>query len=355
MRETMVYKSEKSGTPPGSLIYIGEKRTEDVSISRFLYSDSFFKEEINLQIEDLIIPETGKLKTWTDVDGIHDKDVIEKAGRIYNIHPLTLEDIMNSEHRPKIEYHEDYIFVILKMLTYNEEEEKIEKEQVSLVFGEDFLVSFQEKTGDVFGPVRKLLREKNYNRIKKENTDYLAYALLDSIVDNYYYILEKTGEKIEYLEDEIFEGDSRDIMNEIHELKKMMLVFRKSVWPLRELMSSFLKNESPVIREQTIPFLRDLYDHVVQIIETVEISRDNLSNLIELNISRNSIKMNETMKVLTIIATIFIPLTFIAGVYGMNFVYMPELEWKAGYPLVMGIMLVLALFMIYYFKKKKWI
>ena len=355
MREKIVYKSEKTGTPPGTLVYIGEERKEEVSISKFLYSDKFVEEEVILDPENITVPRSENIKYWVDVDGIHNKEVIEKVGKIFDIHPLTLEDIMNSEHRPKLEYHEDYIFIILKMLTYNEEKEEIESEQVSMVFGDDFLVSFQEKTGDVFGPVRKLIREKNSNRIKKEGSDYLAYALLDSIIDNYYYILEKTGERIEILEDELISGYDSDIMNKIHELKKTMTIFRRSAWPLREIMSGFLKNESSIIREQTIPFIRDLYDHVVQIIETIEISRDNLSNLIDLYLSNSSAKMNETMKVLTIIATIFIPLTFIVGVYGMNFEYMPELTWRAGYPLIMGIMLILSLLMLYYFKKKKWL
>lgn len=355
MKDKIVYKSEKSGTPPGTLVYIGEKREEEVLISRFLYSDSLVNEEQKIAPNNILIENKESLKYWVDVDGIHNKEIIETVGSSFGIHPLTLEDIMNSEHRPKLEYHEDYIFVILKMLTYNEVEEEIESEQVSMVFGEDFLLSFQEKTGDVFGPVRRLIREKNISRIKKEDSDYLAYALLDSIIDNYYYILEKTGEKIEILEEELLAGNDSEIMSKIHELKKTMIVFRRSAWPLREIMSSLLKNESSIVKEQTIPFLRDLYDHVVQIIETIEISRDNLSSLIDLYLSNSSAKMNETMKVLTIIATIFIPLTFIVGVYGMNFEYMPELKWKSGYPLIMLFMLLASMLMIYFFKKKKWL
>lgn len=353
MKDKVPYQSEKSGRPPGSLIYIGEKRTQDVSINSFLYSESFLKEEADLNLP--LLDGENNLKTWIDVDGIHNHEIIENLGRRYNIHSLTLEDIMNSEHRPKIEYHDDYIFIILKMLTYDDEKEEIDGEQVSLIFGKDYLISFQEKTGDVFGHVRKSLREKKNIRIKKANSDYLAYSLLDSIIDNYYNILEKTGEKIELLEEELLEGDDRDIMNEVHDLKKNMTYFRKSIWPLREVISNLLKNESSIISEQTVPFFRDLYDHIIQIIETIEISKDNLSSLVDLYLSNSSAKMNETMRVLTIIATIFIPLTFIAGVYGMNFEYMPELKWRLGYPLSIGIMFILGLLMLYYFKKKKWL
>lgn len=355
MKKKKVSKCEKTGTPPGTLTYVGEERTQEVLVNRFLYSDIFLKEEEGLDLENLKLKNEDNLKTWIDVDGIHNHKIIDTVGKNFNIHPLTLEDIMNSDHRPKIEYHEDYIFILLKMLTYNEETDEIEKEQVSLVFGEDYLISFQEKTGDVFGLVRKNLRENNPSRLKKENSDYLAYSLLDSIIDNYYFILENTGERIDLLEEELLAGDDSEIMNKIHDLKKTMGYFRKVVWPLREIMSSLLKNESSITREKTIPFFRDLYDHIVQIIESIEISKDNLSSLIDLHISNNNARMNETMKILTVVATIFIPLTFIVGVYGMNFAYMPELKWRIGYPLIMGFMLVASILMLYYFKKKKWL
>lgn len=355
MKDKITPKSDKTGAPPGSLIYIGEARSQKVTVNRFLYSEGFLKEELNLDPKSILQENLEGVKSWIDVDGIHNHEIIQEVGKNFKIHPLTQEDILNSEHRPKIEYHEQYIFIILKMLTYDEGDDEIDGEQVSLIFGKNHLISFQEKTGDVFGYVRRSLREKEASRLRKENPDYLAYMLLDSIIDNYYNILEKTGEKLEFLEEELLLGNDYEIMNKIHNLKKKMTYLRKSIWPLREIMSGILKNESSVIREQNLPFFRDLYDHVVQIIETIEISKDNLSNLIDLYLSNSSAKMNETMKVLTIIATIFIPLTFIAGVYGMNFVYMPELEWRIGYPLVMGSMFIIGILMFFYFKKKKWL
>jgi magnesium transporter len=292
--------------------------------------------------------------TWINIDGLHQLDIIEKVGQHFNIHPLVLEDIVNTGQRPKTEEFEDVIFVVLKMLHYNENSEKITSEQFSLVLGSNFLITFQEIQGDVFRTVRERIR-KSKTRIRKAGCDYLAYALIDAIVDHYFVILEALGDKIEDIETQLLDNPTRDTLEIIHEMKREMIYLRKQIWPIRELINSLVKGESSLINESTRLFFRDIYDHTIQIIDTIESYRDILSGMLDIYLSTLSNKMNEVMKVLTIIATIFIPITFVAGIYGMNFKFMPELEWRWGYVMVWAIIVVVVGIMISYFKKKKWL
>jgi len=292
--------------------------------------------------------------TWINVDGLHEIDVIEKIGVHFGIHPLVLEDILNTGQRTKAEDFENYIYIVLKMLVFDETVDHITAEQVSLILGPHFLISFQEKEGDVFDFVRERIR-KARGRIRKSGCDYLAYALMDAVVDHYFAILEKLGDKIELIEDQLLEKPTPRILEDIHHLKREIIFFRKQVWPLREVISSLIKEPSELIQETTHIFLRDVYDHTIQVIDTIESFRDVLSGLSDLYLSTVSNRMNEVMKVLTIMATIFIPLTFIAGIYGMNFEFMPELKWRWAYPGLWVMLILIFVAMMAWFKKKKWI
>ena len=261
---------------------------------------------------------------------------------------------MNTEQRPKIDDLEDYIFVVLKMLSYDSDQNQLRMEQISLVLGKNFVLSFQENTGDVFGPVRDRIR-KAKGRIRKMGPDYLAYALLDAIMDNYFLVLEKLGEEIESLEEDLVSHPTPETVQKIHNLKRELIFLRKSVWPLREVINVLEKAETDLIQSRTLIFLRDIYDHTIQVIDTVETFRDMVSGMLDIYLSSVSNRMNEVMKVLTIIATIFIPLTFIAGVYGMNFKAMPELEISWGYPAVLVIMVVIGVMMLMMFRRKRWL
>ena len=292
--------------------------------------------------------------TWINIDGIHDAALVERLGSYFGLHPLILEDIMNTSQRPKMEDLGDAIYVVLKMIEYGADGPDVATEQMSVVFGKNFVLTFQERPGDTFDPVRERIR-KGKGRIRKMGPDYLAYALIDSVVDDYFIVLERMGEQIEQLEDELISDPKKATLNEIHQLKRQMILLRKSVWPLRELISRLERAESPIIQKTTGIFLRDVYDHAIQIIDNIETFRDMLSGMLDMYLSSVSNRMNEVMKFLTIIGTIFIPLTFLAGVYGMNFKFMPELEWRWGYYLIWGIMIAAGVSLILYFRKKKWL
>lgn len=298
--------------------------------------------------------------SWINIDGIHDTDLIEKVGKQFGLHPLLLEDIVNTGQRPKMEDFDEHLFIVLKMFYYHEKRDEVISEQISLILGKTYVISFQEEAGDVFDPIRDRIR-KCKGRIRKMGADYLAYALLDAVVDNYFGVLERFGEKIERIEENLVVDPNPEKLHAIHSLKREMVLLRKSVWPLRELVSGLERSESPLITESTGIYLRDVYDHTIQVIDTIETFRDMLSGMVDLYMSSISNKMNQVMQVLTIIATIFIPLTFIAGVYGMNFdpatspFNLPELGWYWGYPMVWVVMIVVAILMIIYFKKKNWL
>jgi len=344
----------KAGLPPGTLVHIGEKQVEKTRITVLDYDERTFQEKEVAAVEECFEFKETSTVTWINVEGLHDVGVIEKLGNRFGLHPLIQEDILNTAERPKMEDYEDHIFLLLKVFVSGNKNHEEKIQQVSLVLGSNFVISFQEKETGVFDPVRDRIR-KDKGRLRKLGPDYLAYSLIDSIVDGYFGFLEELSEEIEFLEDELVTDPKREILQKIHSLKREMIYIRKSVWPLREVVNGLERLETPLIKETTDVFLRDVYDHTIQIIDSVETLRDVLSGMLETYLSSVSNRMNEVMKVLTIIATIFIPLTFIAGVYGMNFKFMPELEWRGGYFVIVGIMVAVAVAMIIYFHKKKWL
>ena len=350
----IIKRSNKVGLPPGTLVHVGEKRTEKVRITIIDYDEKEFQEKEAEAVEECFPFKDEPTVTWINIDGIHDIETIEKIGKHFDIHPLILEDILNTAQRPKMEDFGDYIFIVFKMLYFDEHEKEIKTEQVSLVLGKNFVISFQEREGDVFNPVRERIRNSK-GRIRKMGSDYLAYALVDAIVDNYFIILDKIGEEVESLEEELVGDPGPETLHVIHGLKREMIFLRKSVWPLREVINALERGESPLINESTEIYLKDVYDHTIQVIDTIETFRDVISGMLDTYLSVVSNKMNEVMKVLTIIATIFIPLTFIAGIYGMNFEYMPELGWHLGYFTVWFVMAIVAALMVFYFRRKGWL
>jgi len=346
--------SKKVGLPPGTLVHIGEKKTEKARITIIDYDEVQFQEKEAQTIEECFPFKDEPTVTWINIDGIHQMEIIEKIGKHFGIHRLILEDIVNTGHRPKMEDLEDHIFIVLKMLYYDEEDIEIKAEQVSLILGSNFVISFQEREGDIFNPIRERIR-KSKGRIRKKGADYLAYALVDAIVDNYFIILEKLGEKIESLEEELLTNPTPETSQTIHNFKREMIFLRKSVWPLREVISGLERGESSLVHESTGIYLRDVYDHTIQVIDTIDTLRDTVFGMHDTYLSSVSNRMNEVMKVLTIMATIFIPLTFVAGIYGMNFEYMPELKWHWGYFMVWFIMFGIVVSMVVHFKRKKWL
>ncbi|MBU0533866.1 MAG: magnesium/cobalt transporter CorA [Candidatus Omnitrophica bacterium] len=346
--------SEMVGLPPGTLVHIGEERDAKVRITIFDYDEKTFEEKEVKTIEEAFPYRDKPTVTWINIDGIHNLDLMRKVGEHFNLHSLILEDIVNTFQRPKIEDFQDHIFIVLKMLYQDGENSEIKEEQVSIIFGSNFVISFQEAEGDIFNSIRERIRTSK-GKIRKMKSDYLAYSLIDAIADGYFLILEKLGEKTESLEDEVMLEPTTKTAQKIHNLKREMISLRKSIWPLREIISNMQRGESKLIYKSTMIYLRDVYDHTIQVIDSVETFRDMLSGMLDIYLSSISNRMNEVMKVLTIIATIFIPLTFIAGVYGMNFRFMPELQWKLGYPFVWLIMAGVAGLMMLYFRRKKWL
>ena len=354
MLRFMKRTSTRPGLAPGTLVHVGEKKVEKVRI-RIIDYDEEKLEERELESVDECFPYADKpTVTWINIDGLHEVEVIEKIGKNFDLHPLVLEDIVHTGQRPKMEEYEGYIFLITKMLSYDEVEDKLRTEQFSLILGPNYIITFQEEVGDVFEMVRERLR-KGKGRIRKLPPDYLAYALIDAVVDHYFLVLEKIGERVESLEEELVTNPNPETLQTIHHLKRELIFLRKSVWPMRELIGGLERGESSLVGEKTTVFLRDVYDHTIQVIDTVETLRDIVSGMLDVYLSSLSNKMNEVMKVLTIIATIFIPLTFIAGIYGMNFEFMPELKWHWGYPIVWVIIIAIAVIMLFYFRRKRWL
>jgi magnesium transporter len=347
--------SKKVGLVPGALVHVGKRKIEKVRIRIIDYDESQLQEQEFKVIEDCFPFKEKPTLTWINIDGLHQPEVVEKIGKCFDVHPLVLEDVMNTEQRPKVEDFDNYLFIVSKMLHYDEEKREITSEQLSLILGSNFVISFQERVGDVFNPVRERIRNAK-GRIRRAGADYLAYALMDAVVDNYFVVLEKLGEQIEDMEEELVTNPTPETLQRIHNLKREMIFLRKSVWPLREVVSRLERGESPIIMEATGVYLRDVYDHTIQVVEAIETYRDMLSGMLDVYLSSVSNRMNQVMKVLTIIATIFIPLTFVAGIYGMNFEYMPELKWHWFYPKAFWlVMLSIVGVMLVYFRRKRWL
>jgi len=346
-------RSVKSGLPPGSLVYIGEEKTKEVKITSIHYNETeVFRKEYKRPEADLFHKDSNI--RWVNLDGLQDIELLKETGNLLKIHVLTQEDILNTEQRPKLEDYGDYYFIVLKMLYYDISIRDIVEEQVSIIVKDNLVVTFQEREGDVFQPVRERINT-NRSRLRRNGVDFLLYALMDAIIDNYFIILEKVGDEIENIEELILDNPAPEVMKRLYMLKRNIVLLRRTIWPIREVVGFLERTDVRLVQDETKIYFRDLYDHTIQVIENIESLRDLIAGMVDIYLSTVSNRMNQVMMVLTIIATIFIPLTFIAGVYGMNFVYMPELEWRQGYPIVLGIMFLIGIFMLYLFKRKKWL
>ena len=347
-------REQSKGLAPGSLVFIGNKKVEDVRLRVIDYDQSQLKEDALRDIVEAAEFKRTKTVTWINVDGLHDPEVIKQIGTVFDLHPLLLEDVLNTGQRPKLEEFDNCLFLVSKMLRYDQEKRIVISEQLSLVLGDTFLLTFQERPGDVFEPVRERIRKKK-GRIRISGIDYLAYALLDTVVDNYIFVIERLGEQIEDIEEQILARAEPAVMEDINTFKREMNFLRKSIRPAKEAIMQLSKLDSELIDDQTMPFLKDLQDLITQAVEAIDTYRDMLSDQLNLYNSVISNRMNDIMKVLTIFAAIFIPLTFIAGIYGTNFDYVPELHFKYSYFIFWGVMVVVAVSMLTFFKKKGWL
>ena len=344
---------KKRGLPPGTIVHIGKKRTEHVSVTLWEYDHERCQEE---KLEDLNTLKTrGKTESvmWVNVDGIHDTEIVRKIGEQFGLHPLLLEDVANTAQRPKMEDYEEALFLVTKMVHYDAASRELSVEQVSFVLMQEVLISLQEQSQDFFDDIRERIRTSK-GRIRDMGADYLMYRLLDAIVDGYFETLVTLGDQIEELEKRLLDRPDDSTLAAIHHLQRELVFVRKAILPLREVLAMLQHEEGKLIQSKTIPYFRDVHDHIIQVTDAVDTYRDMASNMLSNYLSIVSNRMNEVMKVLTVIATIFIPLTFIAGVYGMNFQNMPELQWTWGYPAVWGLMMGVVLLMVVYFKRKGW-
>ena len=348
-------QSDKHGTAPGSLVHVGEKKLDETRIRLIDYDDG--------QLTERELGDVGECEalidlptvTWINVDGLHDTDVIRQAGTLFDFHPLVLEDILNTAQRPKLEDFGSYIFLVGKMLSWDEASKEVRTEQLSILVGPHWVVTFQERVGDVFEPLRKRIREHR-GRVRRMGPTYLAFSMLDAVVDNYFTILEKIGEELEPLEEKVLKDPDTASVQVLHKWKREALILRRAVVPLREVASALARDEHPLVPSEAVPFLRDLHDHTLQVADTVDGIREMVSSLLDLHLTMVSNRMNEVMKVLTVIATIFIPLTFIAGIYGMNFEQMPELGWSWAYPVgFWSVIGAVTASLLWFFRKRRWL
>lgn len=345
----------KPGQSPGTLTYVGKETLRDTKVTLTQYNQKEFKKTELTTLNECARLRPSSLNAWINVDGINNTEVISAIGKAFDLHPLLLEDVLNTQQKPKIEFYEGTIFVVLKMLDFNSRTKEVETEHLSLVLGSNYVISFQEeREGDVFDPVRLRLTNA-LGRVRRLGVDYLFYALVDTIVDNYFVVLENVGEKLEDLEEEIINRTSSKALRNLYAHKRALIFQRKSIWPVREIVNTLVREETPLIREETHIYLRDVYDHTIQVIDTVESYRDLTASLLDIYLSTLSNRMNNIMKVLTIVSTIFMPLSFIVGLYGMNFDNMPELHWHYGYYAVWGIILAVSGGMLYFFRRKRWL
>ena len=342
---------QKLGLPPGSLVFTGQRKVAE-SVSTLIEYDADSLEERPLDLAELARYRDDPRSTWVNVDGLHDVELVQAIGKTFSVHPLVLEDILNPNQRPKFESSDDYLFISAKMLRVSDQTLHIE--QVSMIVGPTWLLSFQEQPGDVFEPVRERLRQSR-GQARFQDAAYLAYALIDVLVDNYFVVLEHLGDQVEALETEVLNDPDPALQRDIRRLHREMIAVRKAVWPVREVVTQFERAEAPFLSAELKPFLRDLYDHTVQTIDLVESLRDLLAGLRDSYQTAIGNRMNEVMKLLTIVGTIFIPLTFLAGVYGMNFERMPELHYRFGYPISLVAMVLIAVGLLIYFRRKDWL
>lgn len=344
----------KIGTLPGTLVHVGETRTAIPRLTTLRYNAEQVVEFATSTVAEARAGLSDASVTWLNLDGLHQVELLEEIGSAFGVHPLVLEDILNTDHRPKFEAHDQSLFLVTKMLTFNHEQHEIINEQISLVLGANYVITFQERPGDLFDGLRERIRT-NKGRLRRLGPDFLTYCLLDQIIDRYFVLLEQIGDHIEQLEEELIDRPDRALLHRIHHEKREMILLRRAIWPLREVIGGLQRDESGLVTAATQPFLRDLYDHTIQIIDTIETFRDLITGMLDLYLSSVSNRMNEIMKVLTIISTLFIPLTFLVGVYGMNFDVLPELHWRWGYFVLWGVMLASAGGMFVFFRRKRWL
>ncbi|RPH93604.1 magnesium/cobalt transporter CorA [candidate division KSB1 bacterium] len=353
MPHTSRKRSKKSGLPPGTPVYVGERKHERTQIAAILFNEEHVAEKAVQNVEELSALKGQAGLLWVNLDGLTDVPLLESIGKLFELHPLVLEDIVNTEQRPKFEDYGSHAYIVLKQLMYDAAAKQVIEEQISVVVGSDFLLSFGEREGDVFDPVRERIRFGK-GRIRRMGPDYLGYSLLDAVVDNYFVVLEYFGEQIEDLEDRILDKATQTLMHDVYRLRRELLNLRRAVWPLREVIAALERGETPLFQSETAVYLRDVYDHTVQMMDTIESYRDILTSMLDVYLSAVSYRMNVVMKVLTVISTIFLPLTFLAGVWGMNFKHMPETKWIWGYPLALALMFGIGAWMLWFFKKRKW-
>ncbi len=348
-------RSKKVGLSPGTLVYTGDTKEKKVTFDIFNYEESKLDEKKIENLDECLNFKDKPGNLWINIDGVLNSGDLEKLGRCFNIHSLALEDILSTDQRPKIEEYTNNLFIVLKMLTFNTVSKEIISEQVSLVFGSNYLISFQEGIeGDVFNNVRGRLRSGK-GKHRRLGVDYLAYSLIDTVVDNYFVILENLGNEIEILEEEILKASKKNSAASIHKLKREMIFLHKSIWPLREVINNLIREDSSLVQDSTKIYLKDVYDHTIQVMDTIETYRDILSGTLDIYLSSMNTRLNEIMRILTIVSTVFTPPIFIAGIYGMNFEYLPEIKWEYGYHFALILMLISSLSMLYYFKKNRWI
>ena len=357
VKKSKRYKRQNLLTSPGTLTYIGPEIELKTTIKRINFNDKTFEEESVKSLADCLpVNDPDNQITWLDVDGIHETSLIEKLGQIYQLHPLLLEDVVNTEHKPKLEvYDTGHLFITLKMLHIESDSPlKISAEHVSFVLGDRYLISFQEElSDDIFAPVLARLKA-SVGKTRRNGADYLLFALMDVIVDNYFIVLEKLGEKLDLVEDMVIRGAKHLSLADLYALKRELTISRRLIWPLRDIINQLIREDNPLVNKKSIPYYRDLYDHVMQVIDTIDSYRELLASLADVHLSTISNRMNSVMKTLTIFSAIFMPLTFIVGVYGMNFDYMPELRVHNGYFYVWGVMILVTIGMWIYFKWKRW-
>ena len=342
-----------SSLPQGALVHRADRRADVPVVTIIDYSEASFQEKQVTSVEECFPFRDTKSVSWINIDGMQDVGFIERLGQHFGFHPLVVEDILDLSQRPKCEDMESYILIATKMFMIDDEESGIKSEQVSLVLGENFVVSFQESRGDVFNAIRERIRTGK-GRVRKMGADYLAYSLVDAVVDNYFVVMEQLGDAVEEMETEVLTNPSVGTLTAIHGLKRDMTYLRKSVWPLREVLSALMRSESDLIQETTNVFLRDVYDHTIQVIDTLEILRDVLSDLVDVYLSSITNRTNEIMKVLTVFMSVCMPMTVVTGIYGMNFQFLPEIHWRWGYYFALGLLAAISITLSVYFKRKKW-
>lgn len=345
--------TKKTGMPPGTVCYIGEQRDFIPNLNLIEYSPDFFEQKTIKRISEVDIAGRNHVH-WLNVEGIHDTQLIEQIGEHFQLHPLILEDIVNTSQRPKLEEYDNCVFITLKSLVFNEKEKRVTPEQISIVLFKNLVITFQEQIGDTLSEVLERIKLSKF-KIRGKGTDYLVYALIDLIVDKYYFSIEALGSQLELLEDEVFNNPSPASLQKIQSVKHELLEVRRSVYPLREVINRFQKDDLDFIDENNLKYFNDVYDHTIKIIDTIETYRELNTGLKDIYLSSISLKMNQIMQVLTIVGAIFIPITFLAGVYGMNFDYMPELHWKYSYPVFWLIILLIIGALITFFRRKKWL